>query len=86
MQLSIKKIGKYYNAKIKIGCFCSSFSVSFGISLGRWQDKIPKLKIPKPKIPKPKIPKPKIPEAKILKVPKNPSNEVFWVLLTLRRF
>ena len=29
---------------------------------------------------------PKIPKAKILKVPKYPSIEVFWVLLMLRRF
>ena len=63
--------------KLKLVVFVVVFSFS-GISLGGWQDKIPKLKIPKLKIPKPKIPKPKIPKAKILKVPKYPSIEVFW--------
>ena len=72
MQLSIKKNQENYmtqNLKLVVFVVFLSF---IGISLGGWQDKIPKLKIPEPKIPKPKIPKPKIPKPKIPKVPKYP--------------
>ena len=67
MQLSIKKNQEnYMTQKLKLVVFVVFFSF-IGISLGGWQDKIPKLKIPEPKIPKPKMPNPKIP-----KVPKYP--------------